>query len=95
MDKYKKINCAILGLYSLLLLVVGVFRAPFYVVWGPEKNIATHTHAAIWSSVVPNKEINGYNLMYQIDFQRLLCEIAVITLIAAALLLLVDRFSKE
>jgi len=45
--------------------------------------------------VVPNKEINGYNLMYQIDFQRLLCEIAVITLIAAALLLLVDRFSKE
>lgn len=95
MDKYKKMNCAILGLYSLLLLVAGVFRAPFYVFWGPEKNIATHTHAAIWSSVVPRREINGYNLMYQIDYHRLLCEITVITLIAAALLLLVHQLAKK
>jgi len=71
----------LLIIYIVLIFFVGIIFVPCFEVWGPEKNISGYNYVFIFNSVVDRTEINGFLVLYQIDYLRIAYTIGIITLI--------------
>lgn len=80
--------------YSIVIFLVGVIFVPYTAYWGPQKEIERALYATIWSNMDNGHEINGYKVIYQIDSDKLLLELLVITLIMIALYYILHGISK-
>ncbi|MBU5443071.1 hypothetical protein [Paenibacillus sp. MSJ-34] len=79
--------------YLFLLLIIGVFFVPCIKTWGPNKERESAVFAPIWK-LMDSYDHNGYSLIYEINTDRILLEILIVSLIAVTVFLLIHTISK-
>ncbi|GIP25864.1 hypothetical protein J23TS9_09940 [Paenibacillus sp. J23TS9] len=81
--------------YAFLLFIFGICNVPFYTFWGPNKEYERALVAPIWSSMDVNRDYNGYNLIYNLNSEKLCIEILIISLIVLAIYLIIREAEKQ
>ncbi|WP_103110926.1 hypothetical protein, partial [Brevibacillus reuszeri] len=81
-------------LYMICLLVFGVLFVPFNKVWGPQREFDSFTFAPLWSGIEHGREINGYNVIYELATGRLLVELLLLTLIFTSIYIFINEKNK-
>ncbi|MFC4618877.1 hypothetical protein ACFO4N_09065 [Camelliibacillus cellulosilyticus] len=91
------IKTFILGIYSILLLFVGVLQVPMFTAWAGEKTLIIQSaiYAPLWRLQEATIASDGSHLIYRLDIQRLIYEIIILTLLAGAWYLLALRLEKR
>jgi uncharacterized membrane protein len=95
MDKKISFKTILLISYLITLLVIGVFFVPNFEVWGPAKEIKGYSYKFIFNIVNNQELVNGYKVLYQIDYIRQLYTIAIITLLFAVIWKVITLWEKE
>ncbi|BBH24124.1 hypothetical protein Back11_54690 [Paenibacillus baekrokdamisoli] len=90
------INKTLLSIYGIMLLLIGVLLVPYHIVGGRgnEITISDAKYAPIWKLMNGRDEINGFHPIYELQIQRLLYEILILTLIFLVLYLLLKKHEK-
>lgn len=85
MNKKRKI---LLAVYSALIFIFGLIVVPVKSVWGPSRTLYSCKYTTIWNTVDMQHNINGFNPVNELDLQRIVITLTVLTIITIALYLI-------
>jgi hypothetical protein len=71
--------------------LVGIIFVPCYEIWGTEKNISGHYYIFLFKLMEERAEHNGFPILYDIDYPRIIYSIGVITIITTAIWILLNE----
>ncbi|AIQ14429.1 hypothetical protein PDUR_22880 [Paenibacillus durus] len=73
----------LLIIYGVLVFILGVLFVPVKKVWGPENNLTVQDviYAPLWRLTNKSQDINGFNPIYELQTERLLYTIFIVTLL--------------
>lgn len=92
MSRKRKI---LLAIYSAMVLIFGIFQVPVKSVWGPERTIHTSRYTTVWNVVDKHHKINGFNPINELDMQRIILTLMVLTIITFVFYLILDNKNKD
>ncbi|OPA73820.1 hypothetical protein BVG16_27475 [Paenibacillus selenitireducens] len=81
--------------YIIILIVFGLLLVPHYEVWGPEKNIHGYSYHTIFSLIDHKQTVNGFVVIYQLDYVKQIFIIGVLSALCTAVWLLLTQWEKE
>ncbi|EPY08211.1 hypothetical protein PAALTS15_05768 [Paenibacillus alvei TS-15] len=76
-----------LGIYLIVITVLGVLKVPVTVVWGREMKYESKKYVPLWE-LQSEQKVGDFFEAYQLDYLRLLFELGIATLIVYVLYLI-------
>ncbi|XEC93099.1 hypothetical protein AB6A23_17160 [Paenibacillus tarimensis] len=94
-DRKISLKGVILIVYGIFIFFAGVLFVPCYEVWGPERNEGSLHYVFLFHIKDADHIINGFPVMYQIDYARVLYTIGIISLIHFVIWMLISLWERE
>ncbi|NOJ69764.1 hypothetical protein [Paenibacillus alvei] len=76
-----------LGIYLIVITILGVLKVPVTVVWGREMKYKAKEYVPLWE-LQDEQKVGEFYEAYQLDYLRLLFELGIATLIVYVLYLI-------